>query len=249
MADFTMEESLRINKESWDGAAERFFGRTALPEYGPHAPSEEKLNLFGELSGQKALEIGCGSGHSLLYMLDRGIEECWGIDLSEVQIETARRVCGLDDRVKLLESPMEENPGIPHDYFDVVYSIYALGWTMNLKRTLTHIHSYLKPGGSFIFSWEHPIHNRVINEDQILKFHMPYTEEIPALHEAWKPRPAIFHHRKISTYINALIETGFIIEKVMEEVELDDTQNENSWYSVAKASYFPATMIIKCRKA
>ncbi len=28
-------EILRINKQGWESSAERFFGRTALPEYGP----------------------------------------------------------------------------------------------------------------------------------------------------------------------------------------------------------------------
>lgn len=47
---------------------------------------------------------------------------------------------------------MEEEGDIPKGYFDIVYSIYALGWTSNLGKTLELIYSYLKPGGSFIFS-------------------------------------------------------------------------------------------------
>ncbi|MFB9277647.1 class I SAM-dependent methyltransferase [Cohnella cellulosilytica] len=247
--DIALEEGLTINKGSWDAAAERFFGRTALPDYGPHAPSEEQLKLFGEIAGKKALEVGCGSGHSILYMLNRGIEEIWGIDLSSVQIQTAQRVCGLNEKVKLIESAMEQNPGIPLNYFDVVYSIYALGWTLELQKTFYHIHSYLKPGGTFIFSWEHPIHSRVIQDNGIVKFHASYHEEKPSLHEAWKPLPAVFFHRKLSTYINGLIEAGFVIDKVFEEISIDrDTKNENSWYSSIKAELFPATFIIKCTK-
>ena len=50
---------------------------------------------------------------------------------------------------------------IPKEYFDIVYSIYALGWTSNLRKTLELIYSYLKPGGSFIFSWEHPVYSNL----------------------------------------------------------------------------------------
>lgn len=247
--NISFKESIKINKESWDAAAERFFGKTALPDYGPHAPSEEELKLFGDLAGKKALEVGCGSGHSILYMLNQGIDEIWGLDLSSVQIETARRVCGSSEKVVLKESSMEENPGIPNQYFDVVYSIYALGWTLDLRSTLQHIYSYLKPGGSFIFSWEHPIHSRVIYDQQKVIFNDSYNEEKAALHEAWKPRPAVFYHRKLSTYINELIQAGFQIEKVLEEVRLDqETKNEHSWYSDVKAGYFPATFIIKSKK-
>ncbi len=247
--NLTREESLEINKSSWDAAAERFFGRTALPEYGPHAPSEAELNLFGEIAGKNVLEVGCGSGHSILYMLDRGVEEIWGLDFSSAQIQTAQRVCGNDARVILVQSPMEQNPGIPLGYFDVVYSIYAMGWTLDLESTIRNIHEYLKPGGSFIFSWEHPIHSRVIIENQTLVFNSSYYDESPALHEAWKPRPAVFYHRKVSTYLNQLIEAGFQIEKVVEEVRLDtETKHKSSWYSNVKAMMFPATFIVKAKK-
>lgn len=246
--DITISEGLKINKASWDAAAERFFGKTALPEYGPHAPSEKELNLLGNVAGKKALEIGCGSGHSILYMLDQGIEEIWGLDLSSVQIRTAQEVCGNNDKVTLIESSMEENPGIPLEYFDLVYSIYALGWTLDLGSTLRNIYSYLKPGGSFVFSWEHPIHSRVIYEQNLLVFHSSYHDERPVLGE-WKPRPAVFSHRKLRTFINQLIEAGFRIEKVIEEVRVHHAmKNENSWYSTVKAEYFPATFIVKAAK-
>ncbi|WP_242698395.1 hypothetical protein [Bacillus sp. SD088] len=56
---------LNMNKEGWEKSAERFFGRTALPEYGPLSLTENQLNLFGDISGKRVLDIGCGSGHSL----------------------------------------------------------------------------------------------------------------------------------------------------------------------------------------
>ncbi len=34
---------LTINKAGWEKSAERFFGRTALREYGPFSLSEEEL--------------------------------------------------------------------------------------------------------------------------------------------------------------------------------------------------------------
>lgn len=71
----SISANLAINKKSWDSASERFFGRNALPDYGPYAPSEEKLQLFGDVSGLKTLEIGCGSGHSMKYMMSRRVKE------------------------------------------------------------------------------------------------------------------------------------------------------------------------------
>ena len=39
-------------------------------------------------------------------------------------------------RVRLIESPMEVNPGVPENYFDLVFSIYGLGWTTDLPATM-----------------------------------------------------------------------------------------------------------------
>ncbi|GIN85814.1 hypothetical protein J6TS2_22000 [Heyndrickxia sporothermodurans] len=231
--------------------ADRFFGRTALPEYGPMAPSEEELHLFGDLTNAKLLDIGCGSGHSLQYMSQRNTAELWGIDLSSKQIDAAKTVlkdCPLPGR--LFESPMEHNPGLPTDYFDIVYSIYALGWSTDLNKTLANIYKYLKQGGTFIFSWEHPLFSRVKNIDGVLTFQQSYHEEGPYDHEAWH-QPAIMQQFRISTYINALINHGFMIEKIVEDISIseeDIKRDANRWYSIDKAKSLPTTLIIKSKK-
>lgn len=243
-------EILRMNKEGWEKSAERFYGRTALPEYGPFSLSEEQLHLFGPITGKKILDIGCGSGHSLQYMGNGGAQELWGVDLSTKQIETAKKLLhSQESKVTLFESPMEENPGLPLEYFDIVYSIYALGWTVDLQKTLSHIHSYLKPGGIFIFSWEHPIHDRLTYENSSFTLQKSYNIEGPEYNEAWHSN-VVIHHRKLSTYINTLIEANFIIEKVIDDVVLPATITEDpsKWYSTQKATLVPATFIVKATK-
>ena len=244
-------KALATNKQSWDEVAERFFGRNPLPEYGPMAPSEEELNLFDDITNLKVLDIGCGSGHSLQYMNERHASELWGIDLSKKQIDTAKIVlenCGTP--LRLFESPMEVNPGLPENYFDIVYSIYALGWTTDLNKTIENISKYLKKGGAFIFSWEHPLYSRVNNTNGVLTFNKSYHEEGFYKHEAWG-QPAIMQQFKISTYINTLINHGFKIEKVIEEVccsDEDIQRHANRWYSYEKATALPTTIIIKSQK-
>jgi ubiquinone/menaquinone biosynthesis C-methylase UbiE len=244
-------DSLTINKKSWDEVAPRFFGRNPLPEYGPIAPREDELNLFGDVTGLKVLDIGCGSGHSLQYMNQRNAGELWGLDLSKKQIDTAKKLLeNCDTPVRLFESPMEDNPGLPHNYFDIVFSIYALGWTTNLDKTLENINKYLKPGGIFIFSWEHPLYNRVRNIDGVLTFNKSYHEEGPYDHEAWS-QPAIMQQFRMSTYLNTIINNGFKIEKVIEDVSLskeDIQRHANRWYSLEKAKAIPTTIIIKSQK-
>lgn len=241
--------AMLVNKKSWDEVASRFYGRNPLPEYGPLAPTEDELQLLGDIKGKRVLDIGCGSGHSLKYMRDNHASEMWGLDLSHSQIKAAEELLS-DDDVTLFEAPMEENPGIPENHFDIVYSIYALGWTTDLDQTLANVYSYLKDGGIFVFSWEHPLYNRIQQTGGNLIFSQPYHSEGPYDHEAWT-HPAIMQQFKVSTYLNTLIKKGFLIENVIEEVRLsqeDVERHSNRWYSFDKASYLPTTLIVKARK-
>lgn len=197
----TYQEILKMNKDNWEKSAERFFGRTALPEYGPFSQNEDHLGLFGDVSNKKVLDIGCGSGHSLQYIEEKGAIELWGLDLTTKQIDTASKLLSCyKDKVSLFESPMEENPGIPTNYFDIVYSIYALGWTVDLNKTLKNIYAYLKNGGIFNFSWEHPFHDRISYRESSYMINKTYNIEGPEYNEAWQ-KNAVIYHRKLSTYI------------------------------------------------
>ena len=152
------DEILKTNKCYWDTYADLWFGTTALPTYGVHFVTEDELQLFGDVSGKKMLELCCGSGHSLKYHADRNASELWGVDLSHKQIENARRYLSENGyTANFICSPMEADMDIPKNYFDYIYSIYGIGWTTDLDGTFQKISSYLKKDGIFIFSWHHPL--------------------------------------------------------------------------------------------
>lgn len=69
---------LSINRKGWDKVAPRFFGGTALPEYGPLSEKETELGLIDNLTDKAVLELGCGSGHSLFYLWrEKQAKELW----------------------------------------------------------------------------------------------------------------------------------------------------------------------------
>ncbi|MCQ6561387.1 class I SAM-dependent methyltransferase [Paenibacillus mendelii] len=245
-------EMLHINKEGWNKVADQFFaGSFDTLGYGSYAPTEEQLNLLGDIKDRVVLEVGCGSGHTLEYLAKRGARELWGVDMSSKQIETAQEVVSpLNTPVTLIESPMEDIPGLPMNYFDIALSVYALGWTVDLPKTLHTIYNSLKSGGVFVFSWEHPIHSVVEYNNEQLQFRRSYVAEGSERHDSWRGTPIIMHNRKISTFINALITTGFIIDQVVEDscVADDDSVSPAKWYSGTKARLIPSTLIIQCHK-
>lgn len=251
------EEILVINQKGWDQVAAKFYGVTALPKYGPLALTEDDLHLIDNLKDKAVLELGCGSGHTLSYLWKhKEATEVWGLDLSQEQIRFAQEWLGREHiPAKLFQASMDENPGIPEGHFDFVVSIYALGWTSDLKRTLAQVYAYLKPGGVFIFSWEHPAYHCLSYHEEIGQyvFTIPYLQEGPELQPSWKGVKIVMYPRALSTYVNAVVESGLVLEKLIESeqnIKLIREQDHapDSWYSVPRSALVPTTFIVKARK-
>lgn len=263
-----MNDIISQNKESWDAIADSFFGVTALPTYGCLCPSEDELHLFPELKNKKVLDIGCGSGHSLKWCGEHGANELWGLDLSTKQLENATEFLTENGYTpKLFNSPMEQNPGLPQNYFDVVYSIYAIGWMIDIEMTFNLISSYLKDDGVFIFSWDHPFMHCVDAVDEELVFSGSYYEKEPftfkknigkpakrsnSNHNEEDGHPLTLYNRRLSDYINALSQAGLMVEQLVEETDSEtlsrDCEFSSQYYSACKAKKFPLSFVIKARK-
>ena len=244
------KEILAQNKASWDAIADDWFGSTALPVWGISAPTEDRLHLLGDLTNKRVLDMGCGSGHSLKWCYDHGAKELWGLDLSTRQLENAARVLAAAP-FTAVNQPMEDASGIPTGYFDAVYSVYAIGWTTDLAATFRNVASYLKPGGIFVFSWDHPLMHCVDAEGDCGVFTGCYlVEDIFSFQKGGQP--VTLQNRKLSTYINTLAETGLYVEQVVEETDLSslDTPDNLSrqYYTAVKGRRFPFSVIIKARK-
>ena len=247
-------DALAINRAGWNVVAPRFHGGTALPIYGPLAPTEDTLHLLGPFAGTRVLELGCGSGHSLLYAAQRGASEVWGLDLSATQLAFAREVLkDVETTVRLIESPMEHDASIPADYFDLVFSIYGLGWTTDLPATLALVARYLEPGGTFVCSGEHPAYSCLEHEKGQYVVARPYAAEGPNPHASWNGVPIVIQQRTLGTFVTATARAGLVIDALVEG-EPDPTlataahQDPARWYSLARARLMPTTFVLKAHK-
>lgn len=249
---------LEKNRTYWNDHADLWFGTTSLPELGVYFPLETDLHLFGDVTGKRVLEICCGSGHSLQYLAERGAAELWGADLSQKQLENAEKLLAESGHTaRLICGPMEELLPVPQGYFDLVYSIYGVGWSTDLPGTFRKIASYLKPGGTFIFSWAHPLNYcvgystdecRVVEEpDGSFRLTRSYFDEnyfTMPVHDS----TITFANHKISTYVNALADAGFVIERMVEAN--DQAAHDDAPHSpkARRALLTPNSMCFKARK-
>jgi SAM-dependent methyltransferase len=244
--DMDKDSIHKTNEQFWNGKGNDVLGTMALPFYGAFI-SEEKCQLFGDITEKKVLDIGCGTGRSLQYIGERKASELWGMDISVDQIEKTKQhlaSCGLS--ATLICSPMEEECGLPKVYFDIVYSVYGIGWTTDLEGTFKRVASYIKKDGVFIFSWSHPIHKCVAVEDEMLNFKKSYFDD--SWYSVSRDGAILsLSDRKLSTYVNALAKAGFIIDEMIESSD-DEMLESNDSKFAQKAKMLPVTFVIKARK-
>lgn len=241
--------SLEMNREGWDRIAAKNWGGTHLPEWGVLMANEERLHLLDDLAGKKVLEIACGDGQSLVYCGKKHAKELWGIDISEQQINKASqklKAKGIEG--KLFLSPMEVNPGLPEHYFDLVYSVYGIGWTLDLDKTISLVAKYLRTNGTFIFSWDNPILPCIENMSGQYVIQYSYVDEL-TIHTKMREETVARTNWKLSTYINCLARNGFKVECLVEDSKkVEDALYTERYYSEHKAQYIHHSFVIKARK-
>ena len=248
-----MDDILSKNEKTWNTVADHFIDASSLPVWGPFGVGSD-LNLIPEIKGRTFLEVGCGSGRSIKYLLDRGVKKVCGLDFSAVQLKESLRynaTAVAEGKAYFIKGNMEDKLSI--EPVDVVYSIYGIGWTSDPAATFKHIHSYLKSGGMFVWSWDNTFFFDVAYQNGAHIVIRSYHEEKPFVIPNWKKEGVTAHlvYRKISSWFQLLRDAGFDIVEYHEPKpkNLDrGFSDPEKYYSFQKASLVPATMIFVCRK-
>lgn len=248
-----MNDLISENEKTWDAVANQFLEASALPVWGPFGIGDD-LNLIPEIEGKVFLEIGCGSGRSIKYLMERGAKKIYGLDVSAVQIAEAiefNKQAVEEMKVQLIKGNMEDRLSI--ETVDIVYSVYAIGWTPNPETTLANIYSYLKPEGTFIWSWDHSFFTDVLYEEGKFVVKYPYHEEVMHSFKNWKKEgsTANIAYRKTSTWFKLLRDAGFEITGYYEPAPKNLNRGFDDpikHYSIQKAEKVPSTFIFVCKK-
>jgi len=179
-----------------------------------------------------------------------------GTRSSPVQLDYARvTLSGVGSSVHLIESAMERDSGLPSNHFDLVFSIYGIGWTTDLGRTMSFVATCLRPGGRLVVSGEHPLYSCLRWSGTQYTIVGSYFAEGPQEHASWKGKrvPTVIQRRTLATFMNAIIAAGLRIDALLEPpvngaaVE-DEHLDPARWYSVDRARLVPTTFIIKATK-
>lgn len=193
------------SKEGLAGAGEWYVLRTMLPDF----------------SGKRVLDLGCGYGWHCKYAAEHGADYVLGTDISEKMLETARKK-NADAHIEYRRAAMEDL-SFPAESFDVVLSSLAFHYTADFEALAKNIAGWLKRGGSFIFSVEHPVFTAYGSQDwyydengKILHFPVDNYYYEGAREAVFLGEKVIKYHRTLTSYLGALTKNGLSILRVEE---------------------------------
>lgn len=181
----------------------------------------ELERLLPDFRGRQVLDLGCGYGWHCKYAAEHGAAQVLGIDLSEKMLETARQKNG-SAGISYRRCAMEDLD-LPADSFDVVLSSLAFHYVRDFGPLIQRIAAWLRPGGDFVFSVEHPVFTAYGSQDwyydqagNILHFPVDRYYYEGQRDAVFLGEHVIKYHRTLTTYLDALLQNGFTLRRVVE---------------------------------
>jgi SAM-dependent methyltransferase len=243
------------NREAWDRwakdyvtAAERNW-RQHAPTWGIWDVPEPEIGMLPpDLEGKDVIELGCGTAYVSAWMARRGALVV-GIDNSEAQLETARRLQrehGLD--FPLLHGNAERIP-FPDASFDFAISEYGACLWADPFLWVPEAARLLRPGGrmsfltnSFLLMLCAPEEEGVAASDRLLRpaFGMHRME--------WPTDPAVEFHLPHGEWVRLLRRCGFEIEDLVEVRPPADAKTRYPFVTLEWSRRWPCEEVWKVRK-
>lgn len=191
----------------------------------------ELEKLLPDFRGKRVLDLGCGYGWHCIYAAEHGARSVEGADISEKMLAVAREKCRME-QVHFVRSAMEDLEYAPES-FDAVISSLAFHYVEDFGTLAGKISRWLTPGGTFVFSVEHPVFTAEGSQDWI------YDSEgkilcFPVDHYYYEgKRDAVFlgehvmkYHRTVTTYVRTLLNQGFVLDALVEPQPPEDMMDQ-----------------------
>jgi len=103
----------------------------------------DKIDRLLDLEpGDRVLEVGCGAGHLVKRLAERGIDIV-GIDVNP----NAAEIAGTDRVIEMAAESLD----FPDDEFDAIVSVHAIEHIPELEAAVVEMARVLKPGGSALY--------------------------------------------------------------------------------------------------
>ncbi len=225
------------NADSWTKLA-----RAGYDVYRDYLNTPAFFAMLPDVHELVGLDIGCGEGHNTRLLAKRGARVT-AVDIAEVFItdakqEEEREPLGIDFRVaSAVALPFAEAT------FDFAMGCMSFMDIPETKRVLTEAYRLLKPGGFLQFSIAHPCFDTPYRRNLRNEHGLTYAIEVgdyfrnlngeiaewlfgaapPHVKHGMRKFKIPWFTRTVSQWLNLLVDTGFLLERVEEPYPSDAT--------------------------
>ncbi len=243
------------NREAWSvmaadfvAAGERNWAESE-PSWGVWGVPELELGLLpGDLDGKDAIELGCGTGYVSAWLARRGARVV-GIDNSDVQLATARRLQKEHGTEFPLIHGNAETVPLPDESFDFAISEYGVCIWADPAKWVPEAARLLRPGGRLVFLMNSHLFDLTVPDEDGL----PAGEQLlrPAFgmyRMEWPDDPGVEFHQMHGEWVRLLRKSGFEIEDLIEIQAPEGAITTYPYFSYEWSRKWPSEEVWKVRK-
>jgi 2-polyprenyl-6-hydroxyphenyl methylase/3-demethylubiquinone-9 3-methyltransferase len=234
------------SRTAYAGFAERY--ATFAPTKAHNALYERPatMALLGEVAGLRVLDAGCGPGICSELLAKSGAT-VHAFDITLEMVELARKRCA--------NLPVEVSSGdlaAPLDWlkdqsFDAILCSLALDYVQDLRPVFREFKRVARQAATLVFSMGHPMRDWT---DERTRRHGTYFDTARfGLHWSGfgEPKPYVEAYRRpLSDIINALVESGWLLERFVEPRPLAEMKTVAAPL-YAELSQAPAFICVRAR--
>jgi len=250
-----LPDYVQRNRTAWDACAPEYVGPGEAnwgqrdPTWGIWGVPEADVGMLPpSLAGIDAIELGCGTAYVSAWMARRGARVV-GIDNSQAQLETARRLQREHDLAFPLLHGNAETVPYPDASFDFAISEYGACLWADPLRWVPEAARLLRPGGELAFLTNSWLMMLCVAEaadqaagDRLLRsgFGMHRMQ--------WPDSLEVEFHLAHGDWIRLLRGTGFEIIDLVEIRPPADATSRYSFVSLPWARQWPCEEVWKARR-
>ena len=188
---------------------------------------EDVVALLNPKSGEKILDLGCGTG-----------------DLAELITQQGAIVTGVDSSQEMIAEAKRKFPHITfeveraenlnyHAQFDAVFSNATLHWVLEKEKAVECIFNALKPGGRFVAEFG--------GKNNVQKMMAAFRNALTRFGFEKDAGINIWYYPSIGEYASLLEKMGFRVEYAVHfdrQTELKGDDGMKNWFRMFRATFF-----------
>jgi SAM-dependent methyltransferase len=195
------------------------------------------MELIGEFTNQRILDLGCGDAKFGQEALAKGCQTYLGIESSINMVNSAQQVLA-GTNGKVVHAAIE-NWDYPTQAFDLVVSRLVLHYIQDIDAIFRQVYRALTDDGRFVFSIEHPV---ITSCDRVWQGNGKRQEWLVDNYfdagqriTSWMGGEVIKYHRTVENYFVSLQLSGFLVESLREaEPQYKWFENDDETYQRRK---------------